>query len=546
MSQVTDIMSQMTALLVSQPVAALFAVIGLGMALGRVSLFGVRLGNSGVIFTALLFGALGYAAPSGIRSLGLVLFVYCVGITAGPGFFRSFVQQGSQLVKLGLLLAGISTIVAVACAWLFQLPAALAAGIFAGAMTSTPGLAAALEAMGDAPEVSVGYGIAYPIGVVGVVLFVQLLPRLLRIDLAEEARKHGMGGTPAREIRRALIKVTNPNLFGKPVSGHSVTAALHCQISRISQGDKLAPIKPDTVFEPDSYVLAVGEADKLPSLIEFIGDKSTRKFEMDIETERLRVVVTSAHVVGKTLRELNLLNRFGVTITRIERNAVTLPPRAETVIQYADRLTAVAESGQLSAFADFAGHRARALDETDMLSVAAGIVLGLLLGMIPLVLPGGVRITLGAAGGPLFVGLLLGHFGRIGPLSGYIPRPARLFIMEIGLVLFLAAAGTQAGGQFLHTLREYGVLLPVTAVIVAATPMTAGYLFASRCLKLNILQILGGICGGMTSTPGLGAISGKTDSDAPALSYAAVYPLALILVTLAAQVLARIVAVVQG
>ena len=538
-------LASLAAILEVHTIPALFAVIGLGMVFGRISFFGVKLGNSGVIFAAIAFGALGYRTPSSIGNLGLVLFVYCIGITAGPGFFRSFARQGSNLAQLGLLLTGLGALTAVLLAWLFGIPAGLAVGIFAGAMTSTPALAAALEALGDTPEVSVGYVIAYPFGAVGVVMFVQVLPRLLRLDLNREALRHGHDTSGEGAIERAVIKVTNPALFGKSIREQAVAASLHCQISRVSRGDALVPVAADSIFEEGGYVLAVGKRNKLALLTDYLGEKSDRAFAIDVERERLRVVATAKAVTGKTLRELNLRHRFGVTITRLERNAVTLAPHSETVIQYADRLTAVGEPDNLGEFAKFAGHRAKALDETDMLSVAAGIVLGLALGQVPLLLPGGVTVRLGMAGGPLFLGLLLGHFGRIGPLSGYIPRPARMFMLEIGLVLFLAAAGSQAGEQFLATLREYGLQLPLMAVLVAALPMGAGYLFASRCLKLNLLQILGGICGGMTSTPGLGAVTGKTDSDLPVVSYAAVYPLALILVTLAAQLLARVISVFQ-
>jgi len=525
--------------LLGNPMIALFAVIGAGMLFGRIQVFGVSFGSSGVIFSALLLGGVGYGIPAGIGNLGLVLFVYCVGLTAGPTFFRVFKQEGANLAKLGavIILAGAAT--TVVCAWLFKVPVDLAAGVLAGSMTSTPALASALDALNHNPNVSVGYGIAYVYGVVGVVLFVQLVPRMLGYNLEEEVRRAGKGGG-GRRIERVVIEVLNPGLFGKLISENSFTATQRCQISRVGRGDRFVPVTPDTRFEEGQVLMAVGEDDRLPALVEFIGRQSDKKLFLDIETERLRVVATSPQVLDKTLRELNLLNAFGVTITRVERNTVAIVPQADTVLQYGDVLTAIGEPKGLQGFAAFAGHRTRALDETDIISLAVGISLGLLIGMIPLGLPGGRSFSLGAAGGPLMVALVLAHFGSIGGIRGHVPRAARMLMTEMGLVFFLAGAGVQAGGQFMEVLRQQGPSLLVMGFFVTSVPMLVGYIAAKRFLRMGILETLGAICGGMTCTPGLGALSSKIDSDVPAISYAAVYPVALILVTLAAQIVVQV------
>lgn len=526
--------------LLGNPMIALFVVIGAGMLFGRITVFGVSFGSSGVIFTALLLGGVGYGIPGGIGSLGLVLFVYCIGLTAGPTFFRVFKQEGANLAKLGAAIIAAGAAATVVCAWLFKVPVDLAAGVLAGSMTSTPALASALDALNHNPNVSVGYGIAYVYGVVGVVLFVQLAPRLLGYNLDEEVRRAGKGGGGARRIERAVIEVLNPGLFGKLISENSFTATQRCQISRVGRGDRFVPVTPDTRFEEGQVLMAVGEDDRLPALVEFIGRKSDKKFFLDIETERLRVVATSPQVLDKTLRELNLLNAFGVTITRVERNTVALVPQADTVLQYGDVLTAIGEPKGLQEFSAFAGHRTRALDETDIISLAVGISLGLLIGMIPLGLPGGRSFSLGAAGGPLMVALVLAHFGSIGGIRGHVPRAARMLMTEMGLVFFLAGAGVQAGGQFMEVLRQQGPSLLVMGFFVTTVPMAVGYIVARRFLRMGILETLGAICGGMTCTPGLGALSSKIDSDVPAISYAAVYPVALILVTLAAQIVVQV------
>ncbi len=529
-----------TAELLGNPMIALFLVVGSGMLFGKLRFLGINFGSSGVIFAALILGAQGYAIPAGIGSLGLVLFVYCIGLTAGPTFFRVFVQQGTSLAKLGVVIILSGAAATVVFARLANIPVDLSVGIFAGAMTSTPALASAMDIMGKNPNVAIGYGVAYVYGVVGVVLFVQLIPRLLRIDLDEEARRAGKSSGNTRRIEREIIEVANPAIFGKKISENTFTATQRCQISRVAVGERFVPISPDTCFEQGQVLLAVGEDDRLPTLVDFLGRKSDRKFYLDIETERLKVVATSQEMVGKSLRELNLLNRFGVTITRIERNSVALVPQADTIIQYADLLFAIGEQAKLREFSAFAGHRTRALDETDVISLAVGITVGLVVGMIPLGLPGGATFSLGASGGPLLVALVLAHFGQIGGIRGHVPRAARMLMTEIGLVFFLAGAGVQAGGQFMDILRQYGPMLLLMGFFVTTIPMVSGYFFAKHVLKLNILQILGATCGGMTSTPGLGALSGKTDSDIPTISYATVYPVALILVTLSAQIIVQL------
>ncbi|MFP4499675.1 MAG: aspartate:alanine exchanger family transporter [Candidatus Hydrogenedentota bacterium] len=527
-------------LLLHNPVTSVFAIIGLGMLLGSIKVYGISLGSSGVIFVAIAFGALGAEIPQQLGSYGLVLFVYCIGLTAGPGFFRAFRRQGAQLARLSLVIVAAGMAVTALFAYLADVPAEVATGVFAGALTSTPGLAAGLSVLSDSPAVSIGYGIAYPFGVIGVVLFVQLLPRLLRRDLDKEAQQAAQAQPGEKTIARALIEVRNPSVFGKPLDAVRFVRASHCQISRVLKDGHLVPVTPETTFEEGQLVLAVGYDDHLEVLADFLGCKSERPYLLDTEAQRMKVVATSEEVVGKRLRELNLINRFGITISRIVRNDIGFVPEADTMVQRADVLYAVGEPAQLKAFAAFAGHRTRVLDETDLVSLSVGIILGVIIGKIPIALPGSEGFTLGMAGGPLLVALVLGHFGGIGRLRGHMPRAARLLMMEIGLVFFLAHAGVRAGLRFGDVFQEYGPLLLIMGALVTTVPMAAGFLYARFRLGLDLLQTLGGTCGSMTSTPGLGAITSKTDSELPAISYAAAYPVALILMTLFTQLLVEI------
>ena len=529
-------------LFLTQPVISVFAIIGLGVLAGQVRVFGVSLGSSGVIFVAIVFGALGCHTPRELGNFGLVLFVYCIGLSAGPSFFRAFFRQGADLAKLSIVLLIVGTASIIVFAKLSGVSGSLASGIFAGALTSTPGLAAAMSVADDPAIVSVGYGLAYPFGVIGVVLFVQLLPRLLGYDLEVEGRNQAAADPNRKRIERVLIEVRNPSVLGRRVQEVHFIDGSHCQVSRILRGDRLAPISPETVFEEGCHILAVGEEDRLQDIIDFLGKRSDRNYSLDLASQLMQVVVTSTEVVGKSLRDLNLINQFAVTVTRIVRNDVGFVPNKDTIVQRGDVLYAVGEPPSLKKFAAFAGHRARVLDETDLISLSVGIIAGVLLGMTPIALPGTRGFTLGLAGGPLLVALLLGHVGGVGRIRGHMPRAARLLMTEIGLVFFLASAGVKAGESFVEVVRQQGPLLLAMGAVATSLPLVAGYLFARYILRMSLLDTLGGICGGMTSTPGLGAIAGKTDSEVPAVSYATAYPVALILKTVLVQIIIAMLA----
>lgn len=522
--------------LLENQILAMFAILGLGLALGAISFRGISLGSSGVLFIALVFGHNDLTIPSQIGTLGLILFVYGVGLGAGPGFFRAFVTQGKNLAKMGALLVAVGALCTYVCARIFDIPCELSVGIFAGSMTSTPALAAAVDMLKETgPLASVGYGVAYPFGVVGVVLFVQLLPKLMGVDLDKLSSEITSQTSKSKMIMRVLVEITNPAVIGKHLVDLDFISKSSCQLVRVKKDQRLIPVTPDLILEEGEKVLVVGKEENLKLVVEFLGKRSDEPFFMDADRERRTVVVTSSAIVGRSLRGLDVLRKYGVSVSRIVRNDASFVPNADTIIQRADALTIVGEPENMERFSDDAGHRAKALEQTDLLSLAIGIVLGIILGKMPLGLGTGASFALGMTGGPLFVSLILGHFGRIGFLTGYMPRASRLFMTELGLVFFLMGAGVGAGGSFVDVVKEHGINLFIMGVIVTSVPMIIGYPVARKMLKLNLLQTLGGTCGGMTSTPGLGAITAKTDSDIPVVSYATAYPVALILMTIFAQ-----------
>lgn len=525
-------------LLLNQPLIALFAIIAGGLLLGNISLKGINLGTSGVMFVALLAGHLGYSIPNGIGTLGLVLFVYCVGIGAGGRFFASIAREGATLAKLALIVVAIGGVITWTGAKLLELPADLAIGIFAGSLTSTPALAAATEALKDAGTgISIGYGIAYPFGVISVVLFVQLMPRLLKYNIETLAAESKTKHEADEGVVEVLVEITNKQLNGKRIADSNINAHNACQISRIYKKGQLMPLHYDDVFQEGQLLLLIGRSKELKIVIDYLGHRSDQQIFKDIENERQNLLMTNRKLSGKSISDIAPLKNHGVVITRITRSGIMFVPNANTLIQRHDILTTVGPAENLKNFAKVIGHRDNAIDSTDLLSLSAGLTLGIIAGLIPIGLPGGTPVTLGLAGGPLIVALLLGHFGKVGNIVGHIPRPTRLLLQDLGLVFFLASAGIKGGGSLLATIQDYGISLFGLGILVSSVPMLVAWPLARNYFKLDPLQTLGGICGSMTSTPALGAITAKTDSQIPVISYVSAYPVALIVMILVAKLI---------
>lgn len=530
-------------LLLDQPLIALFTIIASGLLLGNITIKGIHLGSSGVLFTALLAGHLGYHIPGGIGTLGLVLFVYCVGIGAGGRFFSSVARDGATLAKLACIIVATGGTITWIGATLLNLPVDLAIGIFAGALTSTPALAAATEGLKEgASGVSIGYGIAYPIGVIGVVVFVQILPRLLKHDLDAIAAHHQATNKTDEHVINVLVEVTNKNIIGQKIADAAINHFNACQISRILKQDQLVPLSYDDTFSEGQLLLLVGRSKEMTIAIDYLGQRSDRKALKDTENERQNLLVTNRTIAGKSIRDLAPLKNYGVVITRITRHGLTFVPNTATLIETHDHLTVVGRNENLKTFAHAVGHRSQAVDSTDLLSLSAGLTLGIVAGLIPLGLPGSTPITLGLAGGPLLVALLLGHFGKVGHIVGHIPRPTRLLLQDLGLVFFLANAGIAGGVSLVATVQQYGIALFGLGMLISMVPLIVAWPLARKCFKLDPLQSLGGICGGMTSTPALGAITAKTDSQVPVISYVAAYPIALIVMIMVSKILIGLLA----
>ena len=527
--------------LLSNPFFVLFALMGVGLALGRVSVGGLNLGSSGVLFVAIVIGHFGYSIPNHVGTLGLILFVYCVGIGAGGRFFSAIARQGSKLAILSIIVVSLGALATYGGAKILNIPSDIASGIFAGSLTSTPALAAATDFLKDqGSNISIGYGIAYPFGVIGVVLFVQLMPRLFRYDLDSVARELEEKEHHLSPIVSTTIVVTNPNLVGKTIAESELLSPFACQITRIVKDHKLVPLVYSDTFELDQRLLIVGRENQIKSAIEVIGEVARgedQQLYIDTDRERRQLIVLNNAFKGKSLRELQFLKRYNTTVSRIHRLGFTFIPTMDTEVDRNDVLTVVGRYADLARLEKDLGHHSNRFDETDLLSLGMGLAFGVIAGIIQITPPGGSPISLGLAGGPLIVGLILGHFGRVGPIVAHIPRSTRMLLQELGLVLFLADAGIKGGRSMLETIQAYGLNIFLMGAVCTLIPLIVSFIVSRYVLKINVLETLGGICGGMTSTPALGAITAKTDSQFPVISYATAYPIAMILMTVLAKVL---------
>lgn len=517
--------------------AAMFLIIALGSALGSLRVSNMTLGYSGVLFVAMLFGHFGVHVPKEIRDLGIILFVYAIGLQAGPRFFHQFKRRGVVFAKIGLAVVAAGAAITWAVTGLLGIDPALAIGMYAGAMTSTPGLAAAMDAA-RSPLVSVGYGIAYPFGVIGVVLFVQLAPRLLRIDLAREEELVRGSEPRGRQVRHRQFIVSNPAIAGRTLAELRLRSITAVNISRIRRGEQTMPARSDSRLELGDILMAVGQDEELEKLKLLIGEE-TQAEEMLNATDVIArdVFVSSDLMTGRRLDELGVFENYGVVLTRVFREDMEFVPTGRFVLEVGDSVRVTGPKAECERFLAAAGQQEKRIHETSILALSVGMFVGVMLGFKSFELPGGAEFRLGLAGGPLLVSLVLAHYGRIGKLNIRIPRGAKYIMSQLGLVLFLAGAGTEAGGSFMRVLTESGFVLLAAGASITLGAAAIGMLLARRLMKLDFLNVLGAVCGGMTSTPALGAITDLTDSRQPLLAYTAVYPVALIVITVISQFL---------
>ena len=529
--------------LLAQEMLVLFTILAVGTWLGGLSLRGVSLGSAGVLFTALVFGHFGLSVPEVVMELGLLLFVYAVGLQAGPRFFRTFRRHGIRFVIIALAVAGSGALATIALQRLLKLPFDLAVGLYTGALTCTPALAAAIDAAGRlsaaaSPPISVGYGIAYPFGMIGVVLLVQFLPRLLqrRLDHEEDQwQAEKESETPSLQARQ--FRVTNPNCDGRKVSEVNPQRMIQANISRIKHADQVFAATPERILHLGDVVMVVGAAEELEKMRFLLGEETHERMDVNADVLSVDVEVTEESLTGKKLSEMRVWEQYTIVITRIRRQGLEISPSGNVTLEMGDNIRVVGDKQAVDSFVRLVHGHPRRAEETNMLPFLAGLLLGILIGSIPVNLPNGLQVRLGSAGGAFMVSLIVGHFGGLGPLRLYVPAAAKNLSRELGLMLFLAGAGVKAGAHFIEILSQQGPALLIGGALVTLVSAAAGLVLMHFFYRMNLLATMGALTACMTNPPGLDAANAQTESDLPALSYASVYPVALIFKILLAQLL---------
>ena len=536
----------------AEPILVISLTAILGLLIGSIRIRGIKLGVAGMLFSGLLLGHFGLTLEphlmTFLKEFGLALFVFTVGLQLGPGFFNSLKKDGLRLNALAVLivLSG-AALVFVGGRFVLGWQAGELAGIFSGSTTNTPSLGAAQQAMGGAGQAeaasraAMAYAVAYPFGVLGIILMIILIRVMFRIDPQRELlelKQQLAQGT--REPQRASLQVENPNLEGVALRNIPGLGEDGVVVSRIRRHGEAAVslANADTVLHVGDVILAVGSPEQLERAALSIGrrvDEDLRKAPGKVTAKR--VIVTHKDMIGKTIAATRISERFGVTVSRVSRQDMILTAMPDVKLQFGDMLNIVGEDAAIEQAANALGNSVHQLNETSFASIFIGITVGILFGLYPWNLPGmPVPLRLGLAGGPLIIAILMGRLGRVGPLVIHMPINANTAFRELGIIFFLACVGLGAGGKFVETaFSATGLKWMAMGAVVTTVPLLIAGVIGRKLMKVNYLTLTGVLAGSMTDPPALAFSTKLTNSDYPSLAYANVYPLTMLLRILVAQ-----------
>ncbi|SUO97758.1 putative transporter [Suttonella ornithocola] len=549
----------MNALAMTIVLLAVVAMIGLW--LGNFKIRKISLGIGGVLFGGIFVGHFlhlygekyGLVLDSTIltfcQEFGLILFVYTIGIQVGPGFFASLRQSGLRLNALAAGIVFLGSALTVLIYWLFKLPLPVILGVYSGAVTNTPSLGAGQQILneigfnGTTEAMGMGYAVAYPFGICGILLAMWLIRAIFKVNPDHEATRFSKESHRENtELDSMNLRVTNANLDGHSFQEIPIFDTHKVVCSRLRRGEEFLIPTEETALHVGDFLHIVGESSVLRQTALVVGEEvnislSTRGTPYRSE----RVVVTNEQVLGKKIRDLNINQSYQVVISRLNRAGVELVPTGATTLQFGDILNLVGSQEGIEAVCSVIGNVQQKLQQVQMLPVFIGIALGVLLGSVPFSIPGlSVPLRLGLAGGPLVVALLLGRIGSIGGLYWFMPPSANLALRELGIVLFLSVIGIKSGGHFIDTLvHGDGLQWMALGAIITLIPLLVVGCFARYHFNLNYLSICGLLAGAATDPPALAFANDiREDSGAAALSYATVYPLVMFLRIMSPQLIA--------
>ena len=534
-------------------VVSLISTIGIG--LGKIRFFGISLGTAFIFFVGILAGHFGLSLDPAMltyaESFGLVIFVYALGLQVGPGFFSSMRADGLRLVSPAIAIVLLGTALAMAMSYAFGVSMPDMSGILCGATTNTPALGAAqqtLQQMGiDANGAALSCAVAYPLGVVGVILAVVFLRKLF-------VRPCDMPGPDAEHRKNVFIAsyhLTNPAVFGKSVHEIATQSHHHFVISRLWRDGRVSIPTSDKTLQENDLILVIttpGEADALRLIF---GEQETKDWNtenidwnsVDSQLISQRILVTRPEINGKKLSQLRLRNTYGINISRVYRSGVQLLATPDLRLQLGDRLTVVGEAEAIRNVEKILGNAVKSLNKPNLAAVFIGLILGLTLGSIPVAIPGiSIPVKLGLAGGPIIVGILIGTFGPRLHMITYTTQSANLMLRALGLSMYLACLGLDAGTHFFETvMRPEGALWLGIGFALTFVPVVLVGLFALRVLKVDFGSVSGLLCGSMANPMALNYVNDTIEGDNPSVSYATVYPVCMFLRVIIIQVMLMLV-----
>ena len=543
-------------------IALLYAVvIAVGILLGKIKIGGISLGVTFVLFAGIVAGHIGFTGPTNILSFiqdfGLILFVFCIGLQVGPGFFESFRKGGVTLNLLSTTLVLLNVGVMFACYYIFfdtndktNLP--MMVGTLYGAVTNTPGLGAANEALesvwkavdGAAPQIAAGYACAYPLGVLGIIgatIAVRFITRT-KLEEEEEELKEEAGDNAHTKPLQMHLKVDNTYLAGRTVKQINEFLNRDVVFSRLLHDGNVSIPSSRDVFHMGDEVLVVCAAVDAEAIQAFIGPEIEKPWEEDQSNQPLiskRIVITNPSMNGKELGKMHFSSVYGVTVTRISRQGMDLFASRNYRFQVGDKLLVVGPTDNVNRIADLMGNSVKRLDTPNIATIFIGIIIGILFGSIPFAIPGmPVPLKLGIAGGPLIIAILIGRFGHRMKLNTYTTTSANMMLREMGLVLFLASVGVKAGAHFCDTVVEGdGLMYVFTGFLITIIPILIIGTIARLKFKFNYFTIMGMLAGTCTDPPALAYANSICSREAPAIGYSTVYPLSMFLRIFTAQLI---------
>ncbi len=534
-----------------QAIVIISMIAAVGMICSRIKIFGASLGVTFIFFVGILVGHLGFTIDPTIlsyaESFGLVLFVYSLGVQVGPGFFASIRSGGIRLLVVGVIVVAMTTLTAIGLGWLFGIEIGDVAGILCGATTNTPALGAAQQTLKDigldSSSVALGCALTYPLGVVGVILTLAILRKwYVRPDELPQ---------PDTEYRRqifiASFSVTNPGIYGKCIREIAAYNSHKFVISRIwRRGELFIPTSDMALFEGDQ-ILVVTTPDDVEILTALFGQRDSRDWNdqqidwnsIDEQVVSQNIIVSRSSVNGKRLSSLKLRNNYGVNISRVSRSGVQLIPTPDLVLQVGDRLTVVGEKNAITNVKNKLGNAVKILDEPHLLPIFVGLFLGVILGMIPIAIPGvSLPVKLGLAGGPIIIGILIGTFGVNLSMVTYTTQSASLMLRGVGLAIYLACLGLDAGAHFFETvMRPEGALWLLVGLMITMLPTALVAMISVRYFKMDFGTVSGVVSGGMANPMALNYANDTLEGDKASVAYATVYPLCMFLRVVVVQLI---------